>query len=140
VVEKGNTIPGSSTWLAFYPFHAPRESEPHYALFRASRKLLIASGIGCWRCGDHDYLEAHHCIVEFALLNGISIEKIQKDFPEIDDTESLMAWASGPTNLEILCRDCHRGALGVHTMPFPLWEAQRWAKDDIQFLRVKPNA
>jgi len=128
-------IAGSSRWIACYPAHEPREHDPHHKLFTAARNLLISRGTGCWRCGSMEHLEAHHCLVEWALINGIDVNDIAKDFPAITDVESLHAWAEGPDNLEILCRDCHRGPMGVHLIPYPLWVAQRWAADNTQFLR-----
>ena len=127
-------IRGSSSWIAYYPAHVPRSKDPHYAYFRISRKLLIASGKGCWRCGGHTNLEAHHSIIEYALLNGIDINKAMQDFPSIHDHESFLIWAEGPENLELLCRECHRGKLGIHSMPYPLWVGEKWAKDNIHFL------
>ena len=122
----------TATWWAYYPAHEPRADDPHKSLFEAARKAMIDSGQGCWRCADRRNLEAHHAILEFAVLNGIDLRKLTKDFPSIVDTESLYAWAAGPGNLEILCRECHRGQCGIHSVPWPAWSWQRYALDGIQ--------
>lgn len=93
---------------------------------------MIDSGQGCWRCADRRNLEAHHAILEFAVINGIDLTKFVRDFPGIDTPEELREWAAGPGNLEILCRDCHRGPVGVHSVPYPTWSWQRYALDNIQ--------
>lgn len=70
-----------------YPPHAPRKSDPHYAIFEhAKHHLVHVLGVGCWiggatltqikaglapehRCYGAKQLEAHHAVAEFAGLN-----------------------------------------------------------------------
>lgn len=125
----------SATWLAYYPDHAPRSDDPHYSLFEAARAEMIKTGQGCWRCRNLLHLEAHHAMLEFAVINGIDLARFHVDFPSIDSIEELREWAAGPGNLEILCRDCHRGVYGVHSVPYPAWVWARWAKDGIETVR-----
>lgn len=74
------------------PEHEPRESDPHYTLFRHAKKKMRDLDIPCWRCDVHYVdlvekgeapteanplgayqLEAHHSDAEFSLLNAIDI-------------------------------------------------------------------
>jgi hypothetical protein len=125
---------------AWYPAHAPRESDSHYRLFEHARKRLIATGVGCWRCGSKEHLEAHHAQCEFAVANGVDYTKLAADFPEyhLDSEEAFLAWVESEGNLLMLCADCHRGPTGIHHVPYPCWVWQRWARTGIASARALP--
>ena len=76
------------------PEHEPRESDPHYTLFRAAKKKMRQLELPCWRCGVHYadlvsqhgaptdanplgayQLEAHHSDLEFSLLNAVDVAR-----------------------------------------------------------------
>lgn len=76
------------------PEHEPRETDPHYALFRAAKRKMRELDLPCWRCGVHYVdlvkkgeaptaknllgayqLEAHHNELEFSLLNAVDAAK-----------------------------------------------------------------
>lgn len=117
----------------YFPAHAPRRSDRHYRLFDHARRRLIGSGVGCWICGIRDRLEAHHAQVEFAAAAGVDYAKLAADHPEyhLDSQEAFLAWVESEGNLMILCRQHHRGPLGVHTLPHPVWVLQKFWKDDL---------
>lgn len=124
---------------AYYPEHLPRPRDPHYHLFEAARKRLLACGGGCWRCGERGKLECHHNQVEFAVANGCDREKLARDFPQyaFDSDEAFLEWVESEGNLLILCAKCHRGPIdGIHSIPYPTWIWKRWAKDGIDTTRA----
>lgn len=76
------------------PEHEPRESDPHYSLFRQAKQQMRKLDLPCWRCGVHYgdlvvkgaaattanplgayQLEAHHSDLEFSLLNAVDVGK-----------------------------------------------------------------
>lgn len=126
--------------VEFFPSHEPREADSHYHLFNEARKKLKASGRwACWVCGQTEEqlgepLELHHTVVEYALQNGIDIEKFKHKFPEFNVTtdEEFFAFVEGSeANLTVLCRDHHRGLHGVHSLPMPVWRALAVWRDDL---------
>jgi hypothetical protein len=58
-------------------------------------------------------LEAHHKIVEFAMMNEIDFTLLEPDYPGISE-ETVGAWIDSDANLLLLCQNHHRGAMGVH--------------------------
>lgn len=106
-----------------YPPHAPRESDPHYGIFRhAQHHLIHVLGARCWiggatlaeikaglpvghRCADARQLEAHHAIAEFAGLNEVDWRKVAADFPQagLHSDEEFLRYAESEGGLMILC-------------------------------------
>jgi hypothetical protein len=78
----------------WYPAHAPRAEDPHYALFNAAKRKARALDVPCWRCGVRRrdlnrrplaaasaanplgayQLELHHQELEFSLSNAVDVE------------------------------------------------------------------
>lgn len=114
------------SYVMHYPEHAPRAHDPHKVDFDAWKRRR--ENAGTYHCdfahlhrGD-DYsecdlskpLEAHHKIIEFALLNEVDIDLLAKDFPGINE-DTVGKWIDNDDNLILLCANHHRGAMGVHT-------------------------
>lgn len=138
-----------------YPPHAPRDADPHYAVFEHARKHLIhALQVGCWiggatldqikaglpaghRCAGAKQLEAHHSVAEFAGLNEIDWRKVAVDFPQagIHSDEDFLTFAESEGGLMILCDLHHRAAgRGIHAVTYPVWLLDRYARDEWEFL------
>jgi hypothetical protein len=125
---------GAAQWIAHVPAHEPRESDPHYHLFRQARERMKRLGLlkcaipGCAYPGP---IELHHTHLEFSLAGGVDLELASKAFgAHFEDDDEFAAWIESPANLEPLCPMHHRSHLGVHVLPGPLWEPLRvWRKD-----------
>lgn len=130
----------------FYPPHDPRKASSRY---RKTHDFLIKKlDTPCWICGirrsdvlkfsdekvrRHWQLETHHFNVEWAAQNGISIEKITQDWPELTDREKLAEWVDSESNMLVLCAVHHRaGRTGIHSITYPAWRLQRWQGEDPQ--------
>lgn len=138
-----------------YPPHAPRESDPHYGIFRHARHRLIDElGVGCWiggatlaqiqeglpvghRCAGATQLEAHHAIAEFAGLSETDWRKVAADFPQagIHSDEDFLRFAESEGGLMVLCDIHHRHpGKGIHAVTYPAWLLDRYADPDWEFL------
>jgi hypothetical protein len=141
--------------LAHYPEHGPRKSDHHYNIFeRARHHLIDVLGVGCWiggatqqqiyeglpsghRCHGATQLEAHHAIAEFAGLNAVDWRKVAVDFPElgVHSNEDFLRAANDEGGLMILCSVHHRSpSKGIHSITYPVWQLDRYAQDDWEFL------
>ena len=115
----------------YYPDHEPREDDPHYSLFNATRARLVKLGsLKCWRCGATEKIELHHSEIEFSLQNGVDPAKFEAAHPEfrITSDDEFQAWVEGEGNLLPLCMECHRGTVGIHHVPYPCWLIGRYWK------------
>jgi hypothetical protein len=120
--------------LAVYPDHEPRNEDPHYVYFREARERLKSLGkLRCWICGTDKNVELHHDKVEYALINGVDIEKFRETFPEfgISSDEDFLRFVESEGNLTPLCTLHHRGYLGIHNLPYPLWLPQKFWKSNL---------
>lgn len=113
-----------------YPAHAPRERDPHYRIFNATRRRL--EKLGALRCWVHNAdcaggIELHHSLVEFSLSSIVDARVFAEAYPEfhVTDDESFLAWVEGEGNLLPLCVMHHRGVLGIHSIHYPAWVVQR---------------
>jgi hypothetical protein len=119
-----------------YPEHAPREHDPHYKAFHEAHDRLKRLGeLKCW-VGNADCIgdmELHHNIVEDALINDVDRIKLALDHPVFttDSDDAFLDLIQGEGNLLCLCRMHHIGALGVHCMPYPSWNVQKYLKAGI---------
>lgn len=117
----------------YYPDHQPRETDPHYHLFNAAKKRILAAGVGCWICGTRENLELHHSECEYAAATGVDVERFTELFPDyhVTDEESFLCYVESEGNLQVLCALHHRSPYaGIHHCPFPNWKLQRyWRKD-----------
>lgn len=110
----------------WFPDHEPRATDPHYALFNQARARLARQGLlKCQVCGTSGNIQLHHSRVEFSLVNGVDLEKLAHRYPdllpEITDA-AFQAFVEGPQNLTPLCVEHHIGRLGIHVLPYPIWE------------------
>lgn len=119
----------------YYPEHAPRKDDPNYKYFNAAKRRMKAKGLlvcAIKGCTQPAPIELHHSRVEFALQNGIDVEKFNELYGlHLDDT-SFKVYIEEEGNLEPLCSLHHRGALGVHSMPEPQWRAFRVWRDGVE--------
>lgn len=120
-------------YVVHYPEHLPRREDPHFRAFQAyhratasTAKCFIGSRVGFDACAGG--LELHHAHVEFSLANGISIDAIQIDFPELDTDEEIQEWVESDGNFRWLCVFHHRGHAGAHTASHADWEAGQYVK------------
>lgn len=109
-----------------YPAHDPRASDPHRHDFLEWKRRRRETGT--WWCdfarehraGDESEcdltrpLEAHHKVVELAMLNEIDMALLEKDYPGIS-AQDVGAWIDSDQGLALLCVAHHRGPMGVHT-------------------------
>lgn len=127
--------------LEWYPQHLPRETDPHYHFFHEAQKRLRAAGkLVCWVCGHDEAtsghpIELHHSRVEFALANGVDLDKFIEAYPEFGlvhgDEEAFLAWIESESNLLALCKLHHTGPQGIHCLPYPIWQALKYWRDDL---------
>lgn len=133
-------------YLMHFPEHPTREGDPNYIDFkhyhdkhRPTARCYIGERIGFEDCldaqgqparpperGEQPGLELHHAHVEFSLQNGISLTALAKDYPGIDDPNSLGAWVESGANFRWLCAWHHRGAAGAHSASHSDWEASQY--------------
>jgi catechol 2,3-dioxygenase-like lactoylglutathione lyase family enzyme len=118
----------------YFPEHEPRESDPHYHLFNAARARLKRLGkLACWRCGATERIELHHALVEFSLANGVDVARFAALYPEfhVENDEDFLAFCESEGNLLALCRECHRGSQGIHSVVYSAWVVGRFWKHDL---------
>lgn len=111
-------------WDINYPAHIDRAHDPYDGIFQQTRRTLEAQGpLTCSRCGATTNVEIHHCHIEWAMQEGVSLEKFQRHFPHANvvTRDDLRKWVNGPENAQPLCASCHREAFGRHFLPDPLW-------------------
>lgn len=117
-----------------FPPHPARKSDPHYAAFRAFHRRTRATAKCSVGLHRNDYsecdgqLELHHHI-EFALQQGLDIDWVRVDFPDVKDEEAVAAWIESETQLIWLCLRHHRGDEGVHVLSAADWEAMHYVKN-----------
>ena len=131
------------------PNHEPRTTT---SLFRKSRLQLIARDGGkCWVCGRTEKesghpIEAHHYPIErsFAeMIDWSATSQIRKDFPHFawgsfDESDPYTFVDDMNCNGRLLCKEHHIGKNeGVHTLPEPVWLAQRYGKEGYQFSNIE---
>jgi hypothetical protein len=134
------------------PSHEERKTT---ALFERTRKELIARDERCFICNataeeSGHPLEAHHHPIERSLAEMIDWDRFKADALAGVWGEKIRAfdWASFTdwtqfvddmtVNGMLLCKVHHIGKdEGLHTMPFPLWIAQKYAKEGYVFSDVE---
>lgn len=117
------------SYIMHYPAHLPREQDPYKHDFEEWKRRRRESGTyycdfahlhrgdDTSECDLSRPLEAHHKIIEFALVNEVDIELLAEDFPGID-RDNIGKWIDNDDNLMLYCANHHRGAMGVHTASF----------------------
>ena len=114
------------SYIVVYPAHEPRAHDPHRHDFLAWKQDRKTSST--WYCdfaqehraGDTSEcdmqhpLEAHHKVVELAMINEVDFTLLEADYPGISDPDAAGAWIDSDANLTLLCSFHHRGPMGVH--------------------------
>ena len=130
-----------------YPDHSPRQGDIHYAAFNAFRRAhaktgvcFIGAKVGFDQCADasghpmleqpgHPGLEVHHSFLEYALINSVDLDAIQKDYPNLTNLELVSAWAESDPNFMLLCSLHHRGVGGAHHAAYADFEASQYIRN-----------
>ena len=130
------------------PGHDPRVTT---ALFTRTRKELIArEGGRCCVCGctadEVGPLEAHHHPIERSFAEMIDWgpdSTIRKEFPGFDwasfDPADPYKFVDDMTvNGLLVCKKHHIGKdEGIHSLPYPVWLAQKYGREGYQFSAVE---
>lgn len=130
--------------LVAYPPHEPRQASPTYR--KTHHHLIVVLDAPCWACGIRrstgGAMETHHAHFEWAAQNGLDLEKVTADWPQITDAESLARWVDSEGNMLVLCAVHHRGQhTGIHAISYPAWLLQRYQGTDFTFvLQPSPAA
>lgn len=120
------------------PDHEPREDDPHKADFDEYKRRRKASGTfhcdfaaeyrdDASECDLAHPLECHHAVIEFALKNGVNLDRLEKFYPGVSSM-GIGQWINTAPNLKLLCRWHHRGHGGVHVVSASDWEAYKFVK------------
>lgn len=116
-------------YIITYPAHDPREHDPHLRDFREWKRRRKAAGTYhcdfAWQHRDGDTaecetrkpLEAHHRIIELAMMNEIDFALLDAIYPGLSAQE-IGAWIDSDANLTLLCVNHHRGPMGVHVASY----------------------
>lgn len=127
------------------------------ALFTRSKHQLIerkggAEHARCFICNATaaeagQPLEAHHHPIERSLANLIDWSLFKQDmgstfhdfdWSKFDPAEPLTFVDDMTVNGILLCKKHHTGKdEGIHMLPYPLWIAQKWAKEGYQFSAIE---
>jgi len=135
-------------YVVHYPAHAPRKDDPHYHAFEAYRKAhlhwavcYVGQRVGYDECADAQGhllpnqpgsgqgLELHHHYLEFAVINAVDLEALQKDYPDLTDPAKVADWAESDVNFMWLCAKHHRGQGGAHHASFADFDAELYVKN-----------
>lgn len=127
-----------------YPEHDPRSASATYR--RTHQHLIYELDTPCWICGirhsdvacfddpalrRHWQLETHHFNVEWASQNGLDLERLMLDWPDLSDRDKVAEWVDSEGNMLVLCAQHHRaGRTGIHAITYPAWRLQRWQGED----------
>jgi hypothetical protein len=150
-VNKTHELKQSLSVDVFVPGHEARTTT---SLFERTKKLLIereggkcyVSGMTANQAGAP--LEAHHHPIERSMANMIDWPRFAADckagvwgphaqkfeWDKFDPTDPYTFVDDMTVNGMLLRRDYHTGrGEGIHTMPFPLWIAQKYGKEGYEF-------
>lgn len=126
----------TNRYTVHFPDHAPREDDPHYRDFEHYRRTHVATAVCAFaedRGGDTSEcaggLELHHRHIEFAVLNGVDLALLERDYPGVSSRDELGAWIESGENLVFLCAKHHRGHGGIHHASAADWEAERFVRN-----------
>lgn len=134
------------------PEHEDRKTT---ALFERTRKQLLERDGRCFICNQtaeetgHP-LEAHHHPIERSLAEMIDWDRFKTDALagfwgeriRAFDWDNFTDWTQFVDDMTVngllLCKVHHIGKdEGMHAMPFPLWIAQKYAREGYQFSSVE---
>jgi hypothetical protein len=125
----------------FYPDHPPRKES---AIFAATKRYWHAQGAKCGVCGTDHQVEIHHKYIEWADTEGIDWAKVKALHPDFDWStfKEPADFIDSVYNTEPLCMKHHRGPAphGKHFTPEPIWNMQKYKRDDFIYSpdEVKP--
>ena len=134
----------------FIPGHEARGAGT--PLFERTRKhLLERDGGRCWVCNctaeeSGRPIEAHHYPIDRSFAEMIDWSpgsQIRKDFPgfgwgSFDESNPYTFVDDMNVNGRLLCKAHHIGKdEGVHTLPEPVWLAQRYGREGYKFSEVE---
>lgn len=132
-MTSGHEVTRQLTESVYYPAHDPRKASAEY--IKVHRHLVYELDEPCWICGvkrsQGGKMETHHWHVEWALANRIDPTRILADFPAMAaaDDPHLREFLDSEGNMLVLCDAHHRhGLVGIHSITYPAWVAQRWLK------------
>lgn len=128
------------SYVVRYPEHDPRARDPHRHDFLEWKRRRKESG--AWHCdfamehrgGDTSEcdpsrpLEAHHKLIELAMMNEVDFALLEADYPGIS-AQSIGEWINGDQNLTLLCVVHHRSAAGVHTASYSDFGSEFYVRD-----------
>jgi hypothetical protein len=84
-------------------------------------------------------METHHAHFEWASQNGLDLEKVAQDWPDLTDRAKLAEWVDSEGNMLVLCATHHRSQhQGVHMISYPAWLLQRYQGEDFTFIEQTP--
>jgi hypothetical protein len=104
----------SHTYVIRFPAHDPRAHDPHMHDFLEWKKRRRDNGTyvcdfatqhrggDTSECDNEHPLEAHHKVVELAMLNEIDFALLEAEYPGIS-AQSVGAWIDSDDNLTLLC-------------------------------------
>lgn len=123
------------------PPHDERESTPEYE--RAHHFLVYTKNSPCEICGvtrrtlksparnpfGATAIETHHYPIERSLADACDPRRVHRDFPQVYDLATLMAFVDSPANLKVLCDQCHRSPEhGIHHLLSQDWVIQKYLR------------
>jgi hypothetical protein len=76
--------------------------------------------------GPQAGIELHHAHIEWALLNGISLDLLDLDYPGLSTPDQVGAWVETAANLLWVCAYHHRGHPGHHCASKSDWEGEQY--------------
>jgi hypothetical protein len=97
--------------------------------------------------------ETHHDHIEDADFMGIDITLVMKDFPDWDwsqvnpkDNRTFFNVGDAEKAMRVICNLHHRATrplpdfrgilgVGIHHIPFPIWQLQRWQSNEFPLFR-----
>ncbi len=127
------------------PEHADRTETP---LFERTRTELIARDKACWVCGTTKDLQAHHHPIERCMTGLVDWPRFIRDaeagaygphaqafdWQSFDQKDPYTFVDDMLHNGLLLCEEHHIGPdAGIHTVVYPLWIAQQFAKAGYRF-------
>ena len=127
-------------YIVHYPAHEPRANDPHKPEFEEYKRRRHTNGTYYCdfahehRAGDTSEcdtarpLEAHHRIIEFAMMNEVDFTLLEQDYPGISSSD-VGAWLDGDQNLCLLCVNHHRGPMGIHTASYSDFGAEFYIRN-----------
>ena len=86
-------------------------------------------------------METQHDHFEWASQNGLDLDKVTADWPEIPDREKLARWVDGEGNMLVLCAVHHRGqhtGIGMRSS-YPAWLLHSATSGDQFTFIVQPS-